>query len=148
MSTSIALVYAMCHNCVCVLALWRVCVCVCVYSGRGKVNCGLPSLNGMSQARYLDWVINCGSRLSYSHCQLAELLTPHIPRSRSLTFTQLSIYHHFPFSLCHSSLSSSSLALHHCRQHTHTHTNPHILLKTWVRNVKRLRIIIQVVLKG
>lgn len=25
-----------------------------VCSGRGEVNCGLPSVNGMSQARYLD----------------------------------------------------------------------------------------------
>ncbi len=80
----------------CVIITSWVCAHVCTFtavcSGRGEVNCGLPSVNGMSPARYLDWVINSGSRHSYSHCQTAELLTPRIPLSLSLTLSPLSLF--------------------------------------------------------
>ncbi len=128
-----------------------------VCSGRGEVNCGLPSVNGMSQARYLDWVINSGSRHSYSHCQTAELLTPRIPRSLSLTLSplslfnfhtarlsELSIYHHFPFSPCHSCLRPLSPPL---LSLSITPDKTVFLLHARVTNVKELMIIILVVLK-
>lgn len=118
--SNVGFVCAKCHN-------FLVCVCS-VCSGRGEVNCGLPSVNGMSQARYLDWVINSGSRHSYSHCQTAELLTPRIPHSLSLMLSplllfnfhtarlpELSIYHHFPFSPCHSCLVLFFLLFSHSR---------------------------------
>lgn len=50
---SVGFVCAMCHNYLMgVCAHVRTFTVVC--SGRGEVNCGLPSVNGMSQTRYLD----------------------------------------------------------------------------------------------